>query len=468
MKKVLCCFLALLLLACTDWTGDTGDDELIASDRLFGDESAYRNALNDIYIQLRAPHLYGGTLTLTLLEEAAGTIEPFDEATRAASRHDYGDEAVAQRIRQTALAAYRVMAACNEVIAAADEQTLQAKEPAMAVGEAYALRAAVQFDLTRLFHPLPADDPQFRGLPYMERNGQADSRRLTTGELLQRIEQDLSTAARLLRSTDPLLSAANTVAAVGQADRRLRTMQMNWYAVKALQARVALWQGHYDQVISAADSVFMHQRQVTSRNQVFYYVQPGKYGSDFCFSREFIFGIATAPSGFPQLSDSLFLRQAVKTCSQLPAIYADVADIRYRTWFRPAADGVGYVMSRKFSSETLLSGYVVSSTGGEMQLPASIPYVKLGEVALMAAEALNATGHTDQALALLEELLQSKDAVSYAADLPKNESESLQQAVRQLINDEYERDLFGEGQLFYHYKRTKGGQAYTLPLPANL
>lgn len=455
-----------LTTACGDFFDKTGDGEMLTADRLFADDGAYRNALTDVYIQLRSPQLFGGTLNLTLLEQAAQTLTPYDHVTQAAASHDFTDPDVAQRVSEMVLQAYAAVAACNQLISYASRVDQRPAEVRMAVGEAYALRAALQFDLVRLFHPLPGANDSFNGLPYMTQVGAVDSPSLTTRKLLEHIETDLQTAAALLHGVDPLLLATNPTAAVGKTDRRLRTMQFNWYAVKALQARVALWQGNYREVVAAADTVMQHLHDVESRHQVFYFVRPGKYGSDFCFSREFVFGLATLPTGFAALSDSLFSRCGVKATDRLRAIYSDAADIRYRAWFRPSADGVGYVM-RKFGSETLLSGYVVSSTGSEMQLPVNIPYIKLGEVELMAAEALLALGQVEEALQRIEDLEQQKDAGSYVATL-RSEGRTDAHAVRQLLIDEYERELFGEGQLFYVYKRLKGDASLTLPLAKNL
>ena len=410
---------------CDDFFSKTGDDMEIAADRLFSDDGAFRSVVTDAYIQLRSPHLYGGTLTLTLLEPLAGSFDAFDAATGTA---DSPERAV--KLDSVRLYAHRVIATCNEVVKAATDARMTNAEVRMAVGEAYALRAAVRFDLIRL----------------ADRMGiMSDG---TGASVLESVESDLRRAAALLEGVDPLLSESQTTVAVGRQDRRLRTHAMNWYAVKAVQARVALWRGDYSAALAEADSVLLHHERVSQRNQVFYFVQPGKFGSDFCFSREFVFAIATRPDGFPALSDSLFLGLGVKCTRSLRSIYADPADIRYRAWFRPAADGDGYSMARKFGSETLLSGYVVSTTGGEMQLPASIPFIKLGEVVLTAAEALCRLGRVDEALERVETLEQQRDCPSYATSLRENGVISAE-SVGSLIADEYERELFGEGQLYY-------------------
>ena len=119
-------------------------------------------------------------------------------------------------------------------------------------------------------------------------------------------------------------------------------------------------------------------------------------------------------------------------------------------------------MENKFGKETLLSGYVVSSTGGTTTLPAAIPYIKLGEVTLIKAEALNELGHTTEALELLT-TMQSNKNVDYAASTQDITKEKL----KQLIYDEYQRDLFGEGQLFYLNKRVNA-PTFVLPIPSHL
>ena len=96
---------------------------------------------------------------------------------------------------------------------------------------------------------------------------------------------------------------------------------------------------------------------------------------------------------------------------------------------------------------------------------------------LIKAEALNEMGQTSAARSLLEEIQSYKD-VSYVRLATSVTKETL----REMIYAEARRDLFGEGQLFYFYKRlgltslraadgsmhTVSISNYTLPLPADL
>lgn len=481
MKKTIFFLIALLMMtlsSCNDYFDKTGDEQHITDKKFFGDEAAFASALTDCYTLMRSRDLYGGMLTLEMMEFANQNMAPHDAISSAASQLNFADAALAARVDSMTHAAYRVVAACNKLIDEAERTKVvftSAGKKKIITAEAYALRAAVQFDLLRLFHPAPATDAGFRGLPYVTHTSANVPEALTTTQILQAVNDDLAHAAQLLKTADPILKERNSIVGVGEFDRRLRTFQMNYYAVKAVQARVALWQGNYEQAVAQADSVLAHLQNTVVRYRLFYWVTPGHYGSDFSFSREYVFGIASTPTGFARLSDDMFKTKGIQTTTSLRDIYADNADIRYRAWFRQ--QGSGYAMSNKFGSATLLTDYVYSTSATATSLPAAIPYIKLGEVMLIKAEALNEMGQTSAARSLLEEMQGYKD-ISYASRATSVTKESL----RELIYAEARRDLFGEGQLFYLNKRlgltsvkaadgtmrTVTLNQYTLPLPADL
>ena len=468
----------MTLSSCNDYFDKTGDEQHITDKKFFGDEAAFASALTDCYTLMRSRDLYGGMLTLEMMEFANQNMAPHDAFSSAAAQLNFADAALAARVDSMTHAAYRVVAACNKLIDEAERTKVvftSAGKKKIITAEAYALRAAVQFDLLRLFHPAPATDAGFRGLPYVTHTSANAPEALTTTQILQAVNTDLAHAAQLLKTADPILKERNSIVGVGEFDRRLRTFQMNYYAVKAVQARVALWQGNYEQAVAQADSVLAHLQNTVARYRLFYWVTPGHYGSDFSFSREYVFGIASTPTGFARLSDDMFKTKGIQTTTSLRDIYADNADIRYRAWFRQ--QGSGYAMSNKFGSATLLTDYVYSTSATATSLPAAIPYIKLGEVMLIKAEALNEMGQTAAARSLLEEMQGYKD-ISYASRATSVTKESL----RELIYAEARRDLFGEGQLFYLNKRlgltsvkaadgtmrTVTLNQYTLPLPADL
>ena len=261
-------------------------------------------------------------------------------------------------------------------------------------------------------------------------------------------DKGLEFADRLLSANDPIMNATNPSSVkVGEIDRRLRTFQLNAYAVKALKARVALWKGDYQKALNNADSVMLHTdpARVATRYQLFYFVTPGKYGSDFCFSRENIFALSSLPTGFTRLSETLFDQKKVRCRADIDKIYAQQTDIRRRAWFREQADGT-QIMSNKYGPNTLLTGYVSTESGGSTDLPAAIPYIRLGEVQLIAAESLWRLNRKQEARQRLIAMQSSKD-VTYVADASEDAD------LLPMIYDEYRRDLFGDGQLYYLNKR---------------
>ena len=470
----------LLCCSCSDWFDIQSDGTGVTDSRFFKDENSFYNALTDIYTQLRQPALYGENLSVGMLEFMGQHFVPYDDKTLAFSTYDY------EQLEQLGILSdiwremFRAIASCNKLIEAIEKTEVNfyhEGQREIITGEAYALRGTLHFELLRLFHPQAAAHPDYTALPYMTAFGTHISPALSTTELLDRITQDLQHAAELLKPYDPILTGIRSVSVKpGEIDSKLRTFEMNYYAVTAMLARVALYSGDYPSAFDYADKTFNHIREVDSRNQVFYYFTPGKYGNDFSFSREHIFGIASPPDGLTQLSEEMFSQKGAKTRTGLKAIFPEASDIRYRAWFTAEGDNE-YIMSRKFSKESLLTDYNKTFSGESTTLPVRIPFIKMGEVALIAAEALTEQNRLNEAAQWIIDMETSKGA-SYLSSV-KEKEELTQSILRTIIRDEYEREFWGEGQLFFFYKRMNdteivsyngsvlpmSSREYTLPVP---
>lgn len=481
MKRYIRVLLLLPLLACSDWFDVVPDNENIPDKKFFGDENAFYNALVDVYTQLRSTDLYGGNLTLSMLEFMSQDLAPYDTPSSDLSQFRYDTPENSARIATVMQQMYRAIASCNKIL---DEIThtdvffYNAGQKEIITGELYALRGALHFDLLRLFHPSVTEKPDFVGLPYMTQFGTEPSAPQSSSQLLSHILDDLSQAAALLKEYDPILTGWDyTGASPGQIDNRLRTFFANYYAVTALQARVYLYMGDYEKALERAQETFTHLQNVATSSQLFYYVSPGKYNSDFCFSREHIWGISSMPDGFTALSDTLFATRKIRVRSDLAAVFPDVNDTRFREWFTRQDDG-SYTLQHKFGASTLLSGYIYKASGGETDLPARIPVIKLGEVALIAAEALNRDERPDEAAEWLIELQTSKR--STIVEQLKADGKISVETIATAIRDEYQREFWGEGQRFFFHKRMGdsriasysgdsidiSNEQYTWPIPA--
>ncbi len=482
MKKVLITFLCctLTFASCSDWFDAPTDGTEIDAGRLFTNDNAFLNALADVYTQLREPELYGYNLSL-LPDFAAQNFIPDTETLSKMADHRYDAPEIGRIIRDVWKNLYRAIASCNEILSHIETTDVTfrfAGQREIITGELYALRGTLHFELLRLFHPHPAVDPSFAGMPYMTAFGSGVGKALTTAQVVELIEKDLDRALELLEGRDPLFSPSQTYSVQpGQIDRRLRTFHLNYYAVSAVMARLKLWCGDYPGAFEYADQTFGHIRNTPSLSaRIFHWFGPGEYGSDLSFSREHVFGIASGPEGFTAVSEELFGSRGITAGAGFGSTFPLAADTRRRDWFVLGADG--YVMSPKFSRESLLSNYT-STAGHDRVLPVRIPFIKLGEAALIAAEALNEQGLTADAAQWVVEL-QAKRDITTVKDL-LDASQLTQAALRAEIRAEYRREFYGEGQLFHFHKRHNDAildkydgttiamapADYTFPIPAN-
>lgn len=454
MKKIIYLTVLVLMSSCSNWFDVQSDHKSVNDKKFFEDENSFYNALTDIYTQLRQPSLYGENLSVGMLEFMSQNFVPVDGITDSYSRFDY--QAIESRgtLSEIWKEMYHAISSTNKLIEEIEKTDVifyNYGQKEIITGEAYALRGALHFELLRLFHPSPAENKDYAALPYMTKFGTSVEPPMSTREMLVKIRKDLTYAADLLKPYDPILTGISLITVKpGEIDSRLRSFEMNYYAVTAMLARVELYDGNYSEAFKYADETFNHIRDIETRNQVFYYFTPGKYGADFSFSREHIFGIASPPDGLTEVAEKMFIEQKIRVRSDLRQIFPLASDIRYRAWFNSDGNN-GYVMSGKYSKESLLIDYNKTSSGETASLPVRIPFIKLGEVALIAAESLNESGNPSDALKWIVDLHTSKGA-SYDVDLQVNQNPD-KETVGKAISDEYTREFWGEGQLFFYHKR---------------
>ncbi|MEH0157646.1 RagB/SusD family nutrient uptake outer membrane protein [Limibacter armeniacum] len=106
-------------------------------------------------------------------------------------------------------------------------------------GEAMAVRALAHFNLFQAYAASYTDDSKL-AVPYMLVSEIAQPARLTVGEFMTKLDQDLEQAYQLMNGNESVESI-NT--------------RMSALAVKALEARVALYREDYDRAVAAATAV---------------------------------------------------------------------------------------------------------------------------------------------------------------------------------------------------------------------
>lgn len=449
MKKILYTFtlaLCALLVSCDNWLEVKPYDK-ISEGELLKSEEGYEKMLNGIYIDLNSDALYGKTLSVEMIEVmggayAIGTDNSVWGNYKDLSSYQYNTEYWRDRLDQTWNKAYALILNCNKILESIDQnQSLFTGSNYYVIkGEALALRAMLHFDMLRLFGPVYSKDSDKTAIPYYTKVGNSPEPLLTAKEVAAKVVADLEDARTLL-ANDPVKTEGTLMS--GSQDGtsnflRYRALRLNYYAVEGLLARAYLYMGDKADAFKYATDVIK-----TADQGIFPFVDKNLVvGSpadpDRIFSSEVIFALTNTSRGNlfknyfdPSRLPNYVFRMDNSLMDKL--VYGGAAQTGgYQDDYRYRADWVATGSNRYFYK------YKDMEATGSIQ-NTMIPMLRLGEMFLIAAES------------------QSDDlskGVQYVNALRRNRGvANLQTLTPDLLKYEYIRELYGEGQLFYLYKR---------------
>lgn len=449
MKKILYTMIlacSTMMVSCDSWLEVKPYDK-ISEGELQKSEEGYQKMLNGIYIDLNSDALYGQSLSVEMIEVmggayAIGTDNSVWGNYKDLSNYQYGTEYWRNRLDQTWNKAYALILNCNKILENIDQnQDLFTGGNYYAVkGEALALRAMLHFDMLRLFGPVYAKDSDKKAIPYYNKQTNSPEPILTAKEVAEKVVADLE-EARILLANDPVKTEGTLMS--GSQDgtsnfMRYRALRLNYYAVEALLARVNLYMGNKTEAFKYATDVIK-----TADQGIFPFVDKSLViGSpadpDRIFSSEVLFALTNTsrskihknfydPSRLPnyvfRMDDNL-MTNIVYGGAATTGGYQD--DYRYRAnWIATGSNRYFY----KYS-DMVANGSIQNTM---------IPMIRLGEMFLIAAES-----QSDNLA----------NGVQYVNALRRNRGvANLQTLTPDLLKYEYIRELYGEGQLFYLYKR---------------
>ena len=258
MKKlsILTLLLAIFSLsACNDWLDVRPDTEQRDEDQ-FSTEQGFYDAIVGAYMEMSSQDIYGERMTMTNIESLANqwllsTGSMRDEDAQL-SKHAYNNVEYAQAAIKTIYAKlFNVIAQANMIIKNVDERGDVILDPAVRYtlqGEAYAMRAYCQLDVLRLFGQVPGGSTQVM-LPYSETTGIDEMPPYYDfNAYVEKLKADIAKAEELLRENDPVMTYTferlNESYDAPVGDNMLyRQSRLNYWAVKALEARMYLYIG---------------------------------------------------------------------------------------------------------------------------------------------------------------------------------------------------------------------------------
>lgn len=435
----------------------------LTEEEAFASEASFQQALNGIYAQAAGRNLYGDNLTMGFVSalEQDYLLTLTGATHREAKIFNYTAASVMTTTSNIWTSGYNLIAGANKIIAFTESRRSVLSDKAYAItrGEALGMRALMHFDLLRLFGPEYVAGENSKAIPYVSRITPLPVPASTTKAAMDSILKDINEAAALLQTTDPIITNSKS-----------RRSFMNYYAVKALEARARLYKGDKTGARAAALEVTTSTRfpfVTTAAASAAAATRDRLYLNELALMFR-VRDIATwADNGastyfryFTSVNDRFTTSQA-----NFNALYevtsGGATDLRYL--YRVEMDG-GFPFPSKYWQTHSVTAANTLDTNRLNQL---VPVLRVSEMHYILAETAPS----------VSEGIAHLNAVRQARGLPALSTTGTEAYLEAEILKEYRKDLYAEGQLFYYYKRKNALRMqfmtanvpslsiYTLPIP---
>lgn len=441
--------------SCSKWL-DVQPSTQTTEEQQFATEQGYIDALLGTYQKMASTESYGKELTFGTVEVLSQIYQnkanQITDTYGQLARYNYIDEDVERAINDIWSTQYSIVAQANYILQDIDANKglFSGQNFNLIKGEALAIRAMVHFDLLRLFAtaPVASTDVQETTIPYMTDFTVNPSRSGTMDETVNAIVTDLKAAEALL-AVYPNIDQIPYNA--GSTSLELFTMfrqnRLNYWAVKALLARVYLYADQKTEALTYANEVIDSDR--------FFFINGNTNKtsatdstSNAIFSTEHVFSLYK--SDMKALSDSFFKTESSE--GEKEDLFSTAANLN--SWYEVTVAGHAIDIRGPQASASRWSQFNASTVyTTKYHVGANIrnvnqklvPIVKLAEMYYIAAEASNTI---DEALSYL-------NAAREARLIPALDPAIIntQALLDNEIFKEYRKEFFAEGQLWFYYKR---------------
>ncbi len=490
MKKYILILMAVLSLttSCDSWLDVRGENIQKEKDQ-FDNYKGFRDALTGCYMAMASTDAYGQRMTMTDVEDMAdlwycAENENYYPARYNLHHHKYSNDNALPSVKAIYAKLFNVVVSANVLIKNLEEKggnIGNAEKRDVLLGEAYAIRAYCQLDVLRLFGQLPQGATKTVSLPYSYTTSIEEMPSLVDySTYVANLKKDVEKAESLLVASDPIMSSTyeslNNPSDGDDDYMCYRQSRLNYWAVRALHARMALYIGETQQAHDIALGIINAKTQdgtpvvslsgVSDLNKGYnglpseclFYLS--KYDVNTYANQALIGGLNTqAGTSYYYISSDM-----------LSELYASVpgstaSHNRYLNWWNRLVKNPSGVIC------PTIKKYWYDESSAESSLLSTkyqiIPMLRLSEMYLIAME-------TSQDLGEIQSLYATyMSDCQYTLYTP---FESVEAAHEEMAN-EYRREFFAEGQMFYVYKRKAMKQMmwnddemteddYIVPLPS--
>lgn len=437
-----------LLSSCDGWL-DVDPALEIRQTSIFETEQGFKDVLTGVYIRMATAELYGRNTTMSLPELmsqhwTAGHMA--GDMPALVANFDFTKESSKQLLETVWMQYYQCIVNLNAMLAAMEEkrELFLADNFDLIRGEALGLRAFLHFEVLRYWGVAPvqiAESMDMNAIPYVTVETKDPEQLIssTYREVLASILRDLTDAERLL-ADDPILrfeptvlntpSADNTLA-IGDEFHYYRYLKFNILAVRATLARYYMWQGDKTKAADYARQVIGATQSATGQ-PVLTLGNESSYTANalLTFPSEMIF--AASNSGATATLTPTFLTWAsmyTQNATRLGQAFESTlhtSDVRYRSnRLFETRDGYNYFKKYNTAQTTFTD---------------DVPIIRLAEMYFIIIE----SGDTS---------LFREYRVARGLDSSIDGSLTSESAIKDRLEKEYRKDFYGEGQMFFFYKR---------------
>ena len=452
-----------LLTSCNSWL-DVQPRSQVEDTELFETEGGYKEALAGVYSSMVSTKTYAKELTFGFIGVLGHEWDYFyDGQYKDAATFDYDAALPTSYIREIWSNNYSGIANVNNLLAHIDDDpSLFSRDNHDVIkGEAFALRAFLHFDLLRCFGVSFAVNPEQLSIPYSTGLSYHVFPQLSVRAVADAVKADLLQAEALLKGADPIVTGRAIDETIDNGYLLNRQLHLNYYAVKGLQARVYMWTGEYDKALADANTVIDADcfPWATLVNL--------QAGTDHSLVTEQLFALNNLTLE-ADITNNYFDTGSqysfAVTRTRLLDYFANITkDYRYTFLFNKVGTGTN-------AQNRYLRKYDTSSSS-DTYYNYKMPLLRIAEMYLIRSEVNYRNGNETAARDALNELRKARNLDAYTATtMPAD-------YYLELIR-EYRRELIGEGQLFFLYKRLNrtevlyapeidavAEKVYTFPLP---
>lgn len=457
-----------LFSSCSEWLDVKPETEEREKD-LFSSYQGFKDALAGCYATMAGTDLYGERLTMSDIESMACLWSEPSQTQMPEQYYFYHHFYTATETESAIKAIYgrlfNVVAQANTILQHVDNGVItDAATRDVVEGEALAIRAYCQFDVLRLFGQMPQNPTKTVRLPYATKSGiNEQAAWYGYDDYVKLLQADLQQADELLAKSDPVLTYGRGSTSDDNEDDFMlyRNFRLNYFAVKAMEARLALYIG--DRPTAYKDAMAVINAKVKGEPFVelagTYDLGKTSNGEKVSYGTlpdECIFALSNRKlasyafsllGGGDVLTDENSMLHITNDMldKQLYDGRNKTSDNRYLYWWNHNShnsSGIKFPTLTKYYYNT--SDYTSSSDYITLLFRIQLmPMIRLSELYLIAIESTDDLAEANS--------LYTTYMASHNVNV-SNAFSSLDAVKVELVN-EYTREFYGEGQTFYAYKR---------------